>query len=309
MKKSIIAVFSISLLLLTACGNGAAKTLEVEEAESTNTSENPISESAEKVEYKNPYAPSIKVSLNENTVIDITKSPKDVIKTVCNNGGSIIDKRFNESYRIDEEGEIVVDNITTDSDTSSFKVYMSKVVPAEETSKACCIHYLFEDDEFQCDSISLFADWNGLMTELGNYLNADNSITLFGGEDKRLSAVYKDGEIVSLKEIYDEYGTEAAKVSEYDSLKKYYEAQGQDMATILSDNGIFNAFTLYNGDDSERDIRNAIYCALYDWGEKYSRGKIKNYGFVMWSEKGRVLHVFEACPADEFLEFENAEAR
>lgn len=54
--------------------------MEARESGSTNTSENPISESAEKVEYKNPYAPSIKVSLNENTVIDITKGPKDVIR-------------------------------------------------------------------------------------------------------------------------------------------------------------------------------------------------------------------------------------
>lgn len=29
----------------------------------------------------------------------------------------------------------------------------------------------------------------------------------------------------------------------------------------------------------------------------------------MWSEKNKFIHVFESCPVDEYMEFENAETR
>ena len=139
------------------------------------------------------------------------------------------------------------------------------------------VGYSFADSHYRCKELSLMPGWKGKMANVDKYLDDENSIELA----PLTLALFKDGKIVPVDKIYDEYETEASESLKKTQAFRFLSAMVPESAR--TDSALKDISTYAN--------------ALDEWWDLYEDGKIKNFGWILVDT--RSVTVFVAKPYSE----------
>ncbi|RKM55117.1 hypothetical protein D6853_10285 [Butyrivibrio sp. X503] len=253
----------------------------------------------------------VTVTVNEETQIDITGKAQNIIRDVYDDGGSIYDYMLGHLYRVDDSETIYMDSNPFFEKASYTICLRPEKIPDEDMSKIGYLDFYFQTEEYNCKAVSLFEGWDGTISKLNDYLDDDNSICLEdgkGGRDCRIAA-FKDGEIVPIETISEDYDKIAEEIAQKGSLVDYLKAENKTYGRNDSGSCVPTSYTLYRDVNKQPIEFYALYCALLDWGSEYVEGKINNFGLIIWTPKEEYVDIVVACPIDSYEALIKAEMR
>ncbi len=258
---------------------------------------------------------NVTITVDKNITIDIANdSSKDIIDKVNRKDGALYDYVSCMMYNVDENGEIFSKKSTVSlSNTDKrpdFSVYFTldsgKTVDMDVAKLGYFNYVLRNFENSSCYGLSLFSGWNGSMSKVDKYLNDENSVLIDNWNGISLQvAVFKDGKIVPLETIMNEYGAEAEEIAKYDSLDDYYLATGKSHVGESIPKSFLKDMSY--GEHSVESF--ALLCALYDWGSNYTEGNRTDFGLIRWSADFEELDVTIATSSDNYKLLSNAETR
>lgn len=152
---------------------------------------------------------------------------------------------------------------------------------------------------------------DGKISNIGDYLNDNNSISLEGvngGSGYRVAA-FKDGEIVPIEEINEKYGAKAEEIAGHGSLINYFKDEDITYGNNEAVNCVPGNYAVDRDNELQPLSYYSLYSAMLEWGPEYAEGKIGNLGLIMWSQDNDCFKIIVACPLDDYMALKNAETR
>jgi len=138
-------------------------------------------------------------------------------------------------------------------------------------------------------------------------------------------AVFKNGKIVEVKVLSEKYADELSRIGEYNnSLKAKHlniygylvNVKGVNQKTaaldasglIGLDSFLYQLSGVYTSDQTDQipdfvvdKERDALSLAMIDWGKQYRKGKIDNYGYLVWTPDNSNLILSISFPKTDVI--------
>ncbi len=299
MKKyiSLLIILSAIIVLLSACSK-----------ESDSGSKDKKSKASDK---------TVTFTLKGNLELDIKDDIGNIVYEINQNNGAVFNVQSMQRYKSDKKG-----NLVRFSDGETMKAVEAAdsalMLHADRFSNGVSsdndfpgyLEFYFTESNSNLKRISLFDGWKGLFPRLEKFLTDDNSIDYSRGR----VGLFKDGKMVSVSELTDDYEKKAKEVIEkYDGkLVDYYMANGyaERNDAVRHLNGIVGGFwknvnnfldMLSKADgyeDKADDIKLKAYCMMIAMIEWSVEGE--NYGSVLWETAPSDLCIAIPCSSEDY---------
>ncbi len=277
MKKIIIAIVSVcavaalGLTLFFVLGNNSedVATTVNDEAEP-----NPAQDTDENTE---TLSKDVTITLNNGGELNLTQDISETAKVLRENDIYLSDNK-NGFLKSNENGNLrihkveSINNVFEKGNFISFS-YNKNVsyFLGSETVPGYFYYFFTAHRKYDINHLSLFDDWNGDFSELKNYFNDENSISLY----THPMMLYRNGKTVPISEIKEKYGDEANTVinSYQANLTEYFKATKgwDDIQTKEYFCGIPMPGLKWGRKDPEVDSQAIIAAelAMMDWNTQY----------------------------------------
>ena len=251
----------------------------------------------------------VTVTMSKNVKLDLTGHMGQVVRALVENNGYVQHISANEFVTADEDGNVYF----LDADASEIlgkKKPVIGILPGKYNTQlgVDCrgyIQYSFNSEYYSgIKELSLLEGWNGDFSKLDNYLTDENSI--HSGQYR--FAVFKGGKVVSLSELRERYGAEAAELGDFRKLRQYlmhiYGQASQKINRLTSGivgdtRKIIEPWTSGRSELTDDDQTNicCMFLAMIDWGS--SAGDVA-YGSMMWLCDAELQWLDIAVPCSDY---------
>lgn len=318
LKRITVIIMVLSMVFATACSKDGSK--DKSSRRDRDKDEKSENEDKSGKEEKTDNG-GLSVTLDGDVELNLKDDIGSLIKQVCDHDGCVLHAIRNFALEADENGNIYQSDKTIQEVKDDKEVYFfvsaSKKGPGlKDESVPGCMGIIFNnnlDFSARVSRLSLFDGWKGNFSKIENYLNDENSI-YYGGSSPRRVGVFKDGKLVPVSELTEEYGNEADKViNDYNgNLVEYYmgvKNMEKDQAMKYSDR-LMGGDSIYMikeydkraGDNAEgidiAQMKRVGYCmilAMNDWGASMDSDHLADYGSIEWNKNMRELIIFIPC--------------